>query len=92
MRQWYGAFLDQMMTYHLFGTKPLTTSTLTIKIYLYEILFECKFFIKKKCSWKCRLQNGGDFVPVSMCLIAPQNEDALLRILCVRCVTTQMYV
>ena len=33
-----------------------------------EILIEIHAFsFKKKCNWKCRLENGGHFVSASMC-------------------------
>ena len=32
-----------------------------------EILFEINILSFKKCIWKCRLENGGHFVPASMC-------------------------
>ena len=66
MHYWNGSSLVQVMVSHLFGTKPLTESTIT------SWQLGSKFQSMKNCHWKkciskCYLQSGGYFVPILMC-------------------------
>ena len=40
---------------------------LNLGTYLSEIVMNCEQYSLKKKHWKCRLQNGSHFTPVSMC-------------------------
>ena len=64
------------MTSRLFGAKPSPVPELTychwssleqtlVNYFFFFAKYECILSIK--CTWKCRLQNGGHFVMVSMC-------------------------
>ena len=65
--------LLQIMACRLFGVKPLSESMLPYcQFYPVEhisVKFYSKFksFHSRKCTWKCRLRNGGHFVSASMC-------------------------
>ena len=68
MRQYSIPTLVQIMPCRLFGAKPLSEQMLpcwqlvppehsSVKLYS-----NCKSFLWRKCTWKCRLRNDGHFV------------------------------
>ena len=73
MRQYNIATLVQIMACRLFGAKPLSPPMVSCcqldpKEHI-SVKFHLKFksFNSRKCTWKCRLQNGGHIVSASMC-------------------------
>ena len=72
MRRWTGSALVKIMACRLNGAKPLSELVLTYcqlyhkETHFNEILFEIQIF-SRKCTWKCRLEDGGHFVSASMC-------------------------
>ena len=63
----------QIMACHLFGNKPLSEPMLSFsQLDPWEQISvksksKFKYFHWRKCSWQCRLPNGGHFVWPSMC-------------------------
>ena len=45
------------------------------------ILSETYIFSLNKCIWKCRLQNGGNFVSASLCYLLTQGRNKMAAIL-----------
>ena len=70
--QWTGSALVQVMTCHLFSTKPLLDPMLTFLNWalknITSVKFESKYknFHQWKCIWKYHLRNWGHFVQREM--------------------------
>ena len=71
MRQWIGSALVQIMSFRLFGTKPLSKPMLgycqllsngPLGTNFNEILIEIRKFHSRKCIWKYCLWSGGHLV------------------------------
>ena len=68
MHQWTGSALVQIMVCRLFGAKPLPE---TVLVYCQlgnftDIWIQILKFPSRKCVSKCRLRNGGHFIPWEM--------------------------
>ena len=64
MRQWNRLAVSQVMAWHLFGAKPLLEPMLHCQLSLCEqssvkLKSKYKRSDSRKCTWKCRLWNGG---------------------------------